>query len=315
MINPKYTKFVEIMNKGVKEGEELSCHTSFKIGGIADLFYTVKDENSLIKAVKSAKDLNIPMVVRGDGNNILVNDKGFRGLVIKNRCRGEIKILDENKILVYSGIQLSELLKFAAENSLSGLEFAAGIPGSVGGAIYMNAGAFGSSIGELVVKADVIDKNGNIYELNKEDFKFGYRTSRLQKSDEILVSVALKLVKGEKEKILQKMDEIIGIRKCKHPGGNMPCAGSYFKNIVPEDPNIKEESAGYYLEKAGTKKLRVGGAAVFDRHANFIVNVGGAKSSDVLKLANMMKQKVKEVFGIELEEEVVYLDDTEGLKR
>ena len=315
MINPNYIKFIEIMNEGVKEGEELSRHTSFKIGGKADLFYSAKDENSLIKAVKTAKILNIPIVIVGDGSNILVSDKGYRGVVIKNRCRGEIKIFNENKIFVYSGFQLSEVLKFAAEHSLSGLEFAAGIPGSVGGAVYMNAGAFGSSIGELALKGNVIDKNGNIYELNKKDFEFAYRSSRLQKSGEILIFVILKLINGEKEKILRKMNKIIGIRKGKHPTKNIPCAGSYFKNIVKEDPYITGEPAGYYLEKAGTKKLSVGGAAVFGKHANFIVNVGNAKSSDVLKLAEMMKQKVKEMFGIELVEEVVYLDYEEGFKR
>jgi len=315
MINLNYIKFIEIMNEGVKEGEELSRHTSFKIGGKADLFYSAKDENSLIKAVKTAKFLNIPTVIIGDGSNILVSDKGYRGVVVKNRCRGEIKIFNKNKIIVYSGFQLSEVLKFAAEHSLSGLEFAAGIPGSVGGAVYMNAGAFGSSIGELTVQGNVIDKNGNIHKLNKKDFEFGYRSSRLQKSDEILISVILKLVKGEKEKILQKMNKIIGIRKGKHPAKNIPCAGSYFRNIVKEDLDITGEPAGYYLEKAGTKKLRAGDAAVFDKHANFIVNVGNAKSSDVLKLAKMMKRKVKEMFGIELVEEVVYLDDEEGFKR
>ncbi len=315
MINPNYIKFIEIMNEGVKEGEELSHHTSFKIGGKADLFYSAKDEDSLIKAVKTAKILNIPAVIVGDGSNILVSDKGYRGVVVKNRKTKKKKKKKNNKIIEYSGFQLSEVLKFASEHTLSGLEFAAGIPGSVGGAVYMNAGAFGSSIGELTVKGNVIDKNGNIRELNKKDFEFGYRSSRLRKSDEILISVILKLVKGEKEQILQKMNKIIGIRKGKHPAKNIPCAGSYFKNIVKEDPDITGEPAGYYLEKAGTKKLKAGGAAVFGKHANFIVNMGNAKSSDVLKLAEMMKKKVKEMFGIELVEEVVYLDDKEGFKR
>ncbi len=307
MTNPNYKKFIEIMGDAVKEEEKLCRYTSFKIGGRADLFYAAKDIDSLQKAVKTAKDLEIPVVLIGAGNNILVSDEGLRGLVIRNECRREIKIFDKNKILVDAGIEFSELIEFAAENSLSGLEFASGIPGSVGGAVYMNAGAYGSSIGELIIKGNVIDREGNAYELDKKDFSFGYRSSRLQKSGEILVSVVLALEKGKKEEIFGKMNEIIEIRKSKHPSNGIPCAGSYFKNIA--EGKAKRESAGLYLDKAGVKNFKAGGAEVFEKHANFIINTGNAKASDVLRLAEMMKKSVKEKFGIELEEEVIYLDE------
>lgn len=313
--NIKYNKFIEIMGEEVRIEEELSKYTTFKIGGKADLFCLVKSEDILIRAVKVADELEIPFVVMGSGSNILVSDEGYRGLVIKNENKEKIEIFDENKIFVNSGVSLSELLEFSADNSLAGLDLLAGIPGSVGGAIYMNAGAFGCTIGEHILSGKVIDKSGNLYELNKGEFSFGYRSSRLQKSGEILVSIVLKLIKGEKEKIYNKINEIIEIRRKKHPDKTVPCAGSYFKNIIISGQMEKREPAGFYLEKAGLKGMQCGGAKVFEKHANFIINTGEAKSSDVLKLARIMKDKVKKLFGIELNEEVVYLDDIKGFSK
>ena len=290
MVNPNYIKFIEIMGEEVKVDEELRHYTSFKIGGKADLFYSAKDEICLQKIVKTVGNLGIPMVLIGTGNNIFFSDAGYRGVVVKNECKGEIKILEHNKIFVPSGIELCNVLRFAAEHSLSGLEFVSGIPGSIGGAVYMNAGAYGSSIGELVVSGSIIDREGCAFKLDKKDFHFGYRSSRLQKSGEILVSIILTLEAGKKEEIFSKINEIIEIRKSKHPSKDIPCAGSYFKNIIRNDDISKRESSGYYLEKAGAKKYKVGGAEVFEKHANFIINTGSAKSSDVLRLANMMKQ-------------------------
>ncbi len=309
MTNPNYIKFIEIMGEEVKVGEELRHYTSFKIGGKADLFYSAKDEICLQKIVKTVRDLGIPMVLIGAGNNIFFSDAGYRGLVVKNECKGEIKILENNKIFVPAGIELCDVLRFAAEHSLSGLEFASGIPGSIGGAVYMNAGAYGSSIGELVISGSIIDREGGAFKLDKMDFHFGYRSSRLQKSGEILVSIILALEDGKKEEIFRKINEIIEIRKSKHPAKDIPCAGSYFKNIIRNDTGSKRESSGYYLEKAGAKKYKVGDAEVSGKHANFIINTGSAKSSDVLKLADMMKQSVKEKFGIHLEEEVIYFGE------
>jgi UDP-N-acetylmuramate dehydrogenase len=313
--NIKYNKFIEIMGEEVRIEEELSKYTTFKIGGKADLFCLVKSEDILIRAVKVADELEIPFVVMGSGSNILVSDEGYRGLVIKNENKEKIEIFDENKIFVNSGVSLSELLEFSADNSLAGLDLLAGIPGSVGGAVYMNAGAFGCIIGEHILSGKVIDKSGNLYELNKGEFSFGYRSSRLQKSGEILVSIVLKLIKGEKEKIYNKINEIIEIRRKKHPDKTVPCAGSYFKNIIISGQMEKREPAGFYLEKAGLKGMQCGGAKVFEKHANFIINTGEAKSSDVLKLARIMKDKVKKLFGIELNEEVVYLDDIKGFSK
>lgn len=310
--NVKYNKFIEMMGEEVRVEEDLSKYTTFKIGGKADLFYSVKNEDSFIRVVKVCDELEIPFVVMGCGSNILVSDEGYRGLVIKNENKGNIGIFDEDKIFVNSGLSLSELLEFSADNSLAGLDLLAGIPGSVGGAVYMNAGAFGCTIDEHILYGKVLDKSGNLYELNRKDFSFGYRSSRLQKSGEILVSIVLRLIRGEKEKIYNKMNEIIEIRRKKHPDKTVPCAGSYFKNIIISGQVEKREPAGYYLDKAGLKGMQCGEAKVFEKHANFIINTGEAKSSDVLKLAQIMKDKVKETFGIELIEEVVYLDDIKG---
>ena len=310
----KYGEFIEGVGEDVLCDEPLFRHMSFKIGGKADLFYIAHNEADLIKAEKVANKLNIPFVLIGSGYNILVSDEGFRGLVIKNEIKNNMSLVGESEIFTDSGFQFAELLSFAAEYSLSGLESLAGIPGSIGGAVFMNAGAYGTAIGDTIIKGRIIDVAGNIKELEKNDFQFGYRTSRLQESNDVLVSVTVGLSKGNKNEITQKMDEIITLRKSKHPEESVPCAGSYFKNITKEGLNERREAAAYYLDKAGVKGLTRGEAAVFEEHANFIINKGTASASDVLELARVMKNKVKEKFDINLENEVRYLDENKGFE-
>lgn len=291
----------ETLGQNLKQNEKLAPHTTFGIGGEALLFYVARKPQDLIQAVLIAKECKIPFFVLGGGSNVLVSDSGFKGLLIKNRCN---KIfLNDKKITCQSGVLLDDLVSLGCENSLSGVEFAAGIPGTVGGAVYGNAGAFGKAVGDLLTEAVILNSQGRIEEVKKEYFEFGYRESKLKKTKDILLSATFKLTIGEKEKIKKEIQKNLEERKRKLPQREKS-AGCFFKNVVE---NGKKIPAGFLLEQVDAKKIKEGDAAVFNRHANILINLGKAKAEEVKRLANLLKRKVKEKFDIDLEEEVVYL--------
>jgi len=290
---------------GVKENVLLKNHTTFKIGGKAKYFFVAKNKKDLIKAILVAKKYNLPFFVLGGGSNTLVSDRGFEGLVIKiqnSRLRqgfgGQAKL---KTIYAEAGTSLGQLVNVALKNSLTGMEWATGIPGTVGGAIYGNAGAFGESIGDVVKKVEVLDTKDlrfKIYDLKK--CKFGYRDSIFKhKKNLIILSAKIQLKKGKKSEIKRKIKEFLDYRQETQPL-NFPSAGSVFKN----PPGF---SAGELIEKCGLKGKKIGKAKISEKHANFIVNLGGAKAKDVKKLINLIKKKIKKKFGITLEEEIQYL--------
>jgi len=294
----------EILGGKLKVNESLASHTTFRIGGPADFFYEAYTPEELIKGVNTAKELNLAYFILGGGSNLLVSDSGFRGLLIKNLCR---KVLcQDNKLTAQSGTLLSELVELSIEQSLTGLEFAAGIYGTLGGAVYGNAGAFGKSISNIFEEGIIVTPKGNLEIVNQAYFEFDYRYSKLKNVKDILLSATLVLQKGEKEKIKKKVEENLKVRKEKLPGKE-GCAGSFFKNIKSSRVFSSGVSAGYLLEQVGAKEVKVGDAKVFNKHANIIVNSGKAKAEDVKKLARILKEKVKEKFNLELEEEVIYL--------
>lgn len=283
-------------------GRPLAPFTSYKTGGPARYFVAVNSADEIATVVAKAKKLSLPYFLIGGGSNLLVSDEGFDGLIVKVDVRG-LAVVDDTSIESGAGENLMALVAFATANSLTGLEFAAGIWGSVGGAVYGNAGAFGGEIGSVTTAVTLVDNSGQVKEVGPDYCRFGYRDSYLKVTHEIVARVRLQLQKGDHAAIKKRVEEILALRDSKHPNTGKS-AGCFFKNIPdPSQPHGKLP-AGKLLEESGAKELQVGGARVFDKHANIIVNTGNATSSDIRILADKMKQLVFEKFKIELQEEV-----------
>jgi len=283
----------------------LSRHSSFRIGGPADFFFSARSMKELVSCLEFIRERSLPYYVIGSGTNMLFADSGFRGLIVKNEVQGISRLKDEGRIDALAGTPLSDLVAFALDNSLEGIEFAVGIPGTVGGAVYGNAGAWGLSVGQVLEEAVVFDEKGKEFRVGKGFFEFGYRDSILKRRHLPLIEAVFRLRKGDRGRIQARMDEFLAKRKSPWPSAKMAYAGSYFKN--PTLPDGTRVAAGELLDKVGAKELRKGGAAVYSGHANFILNCGGATAEDIRALARTLKARVKRKFGIELEEEVVYL--------
>jgi UDP-N-acetylmuramate dehydrogenase len=296
---------VEIANlKGdVRPNELMSKHTSFGIGGPADVFARPADQQDLKVLLQTIKRQNLKYCIVGGGTNLLVRDGGYRGVLISLQRMNTVKIDREYRsiggsfAMVYAeaGALLSQALSFAVEEGLTGLEFAAGIPGTVGGAVCMNAGTSLGELGDIVDAVTLISPHGELITRSREEMEFGYRTSSVPEGH-IIFAVRVALRRDDKEKIKARVAELLAARKQRQPQGR-PNAGSIFKNP-------SEASAGKLIESAGLKGKAVGGAQVSDRHANFIVNTGKASASDVLALMELVKRTVLEVHGVRLEPEV-----------
>jgi UDP-N-acetylmuramate dehydrogenase len=295
--------FLERIGASPSENVPLSAMSSFGIGGPADLFFEARTEGELAAAVSLAVAERFPFYVIGGGNNLLFDDSGYRGLIIRNRLEGVA--LGEIRISVLSGTGLPCVLREALGASLCGLEFLAGIPGTVGGAVYGNAGAYGWSIGEVLETATILRPGGRKEALSREELGFGYRDSALKKTPGIVLSATLLCSPGDSAESETKIRDILEKRRVKHPPLGTACAGSYFKNSV--SGTGARIAAGKLLQQAGACGLAVGDAAVYENHANFIINKGNARAKDVLTLAEELKDKVFKAFGIRLEEEVIYL--------
>lgn len=281
--------------------EPMTKHTSFHIGGPADLMAQPQSEAELRALLMKAAEAAVPVTLVGNGSNLLVRDKGIRGLVIKlgNMLR-DIEI--DGKVLTFgSGVSLAMASKKAAELGLSGMEFAVGIPGSIGGAVYMNAGAYDGEMAKVVRSVRVMDAAGNVSELTAEELDFGYRHSALQGSGKIVTSVTVELASGDKQAIADKMADFSNRRITKQPL-ELPSAGSMFKR----PPGY---FAGTLIDQTGLKGYTVGGAQVSTKHAGFVVNTGGATAADVLQLISDVQAKVMAVHGVKLEPEVLVLGE------
>ena len=267
----------------------MSKHTTFKTGGIADFLVIPQNKNEMINLLK----LNVSKTIIGNGSNLLVKDGGIRGLVIKTTGLKNYKV-DGEYITSEAGMLLSKLSNIAKENSLTGLEFACGIPGTLGGAVMMNASAYGGETSNVVIETEYADINGNVYTTTNHEF--GYRKSIFMDKQYIILESKLKLSKGNREEIENKMKELMQSRNSKQPISK-PSAGSTFKR--PEG-----HFAGKLIEDAGLKGYKIGGAQVSDLHAGFIINDGNATSKDILELIKYIQDKVKNEFGVDLEPEV-----------
>ncbi|MCX7779127.1 MAG: UDP-N-acetylmuramate dehydrogenase [Patescibacteria group bacterium] len=314
-------KLKKELGKNLKFNEPLKKWTTFRIGGPARYFFLAKSGKDLIKAVTLAKKLKIPYFILGGGSNLLCSDVGYNGLIIKIQ-NSKFKI-QNSKILAEAGTKLSQLVRISLERKLTGLEWAAGIPGTLGGAIHGNAGwpSKRKNISTVVESVEVLkidDGKLKIEKFSRHDCQFGYRASIFQKNNNLVIlSALLKLKKGNKEKIKKEIIEILKIRQKKIPQGFS--AGCIFKNskfkiqnskLLKEYPQLKEFKksgiipTGWLIEKLGLKGKKIGGAKISEKHANFIINQGGAKAKDVLKLINLIEKMVLKKFNLKLEKEI-----------
>ena len=280
--------------------EPMSRHTTFRVGGEAECMAVVESKEELSQLVSYLGRIEQDYFVLGNGSNLLVGDKGYRGIIVKLGPRLSAVGVEKNHIAAGAGVLLSKVAYAARDAGLSGLEFAAGIPGSIGGAIVMNAGAYGE-MKQVVQMVRVMDKEGEILTLDNDTMEFGYRTSIIRDRPFIVLGVVLKLTPGNKEEISAKMEELMKQRKSKQPL-EYPSAGSTFKR--PE---------GYYAGKlimdAGLRGYRIGGAQVSEKHCGFVINAGGASAADIREVIEEVQERVKDRFHVRLEPEVIFLGD------
>lgn len=317
----------DLVGEDLRENEPMSRHTTLKVGGPARWFWAASDVEQLVRVLTACTQHEIPTLFIGHGSNLLMSDRGYDGLVIKNRCKGT-RIGEET--YAESGVSFGSLFLQTAQAGFAGLEWAIGIPGTVGGALVSNAGAYRGNIGPLVQSVRVFD-NGRDETVGPEWMGFAYRDSRLRRIAEegghigrtVILSCHLHLSEqGEPREIMARAKEYQAQRRAKQPYA--PSAGSFFKNVNDKalaealptlTPGMKAAGvvpAGYLSEACGLKGVREGGAQVAEKHANFLINAGGATATDLRRLACRVKSAVRERFGITLEEEVLYVGDWSG---
>ena len=297
----------------------LAKHTYFKLGGVADLFVEVKTKEELVEAVRYAIESKLPYLVLGGGSNVLVSDDGFRGLVIKNKtsavkikgftgggAKGKLD-LKEAIVEAESGVTANYLIRYTLDEGLAGLEDMLGLPGTVGGAVYNNSHHLDKLFADHIIEVEVIGADGIIKKYTNAECQFDYDYSIFHKTKETILSASFQLKRGDKAALWEVATAAVKRRSSTQPLG-LPSSGCMFKNITLADRmrlGVPTASAGYLIDKAGLKGLRVGGAVVSDVHANFIINDGTATSKDVSCLVENIKQKIKDKFGVSLVEEVI----------
>lgn len=271
-------------------------YTSFKVGGPAELFLSPEDAGQTAKLVRFCEKEEIPVFVLGKGSNLLVSDRGIKGAVIYTGKQCGISLVDENTVRAQSGASLAQLCTFALENSLSGLEFAYGIPGTVGGAVFMNAGAYGGEMKDVLLNSEYVSTDGTSGEFDNEAMELSYRHSAYENSNLVITAASVRLAPADRNEIKSTMNDILARRKEKQPL-EYPSAGSTFKR--PEG-----NFAGALIEQCGLKGVSVGGAQVSEKHAGFIINRGGATAADILSLIKHVQARVKAQTGVSLETEI-----------
>lgn len=297
-----YKQLLNILEEdSIKVDEPMKKHISFKVGGPADFLVKPKTEEELSQVIKFAKKENIHFIVIGNGSNLLVKDGGIRGMVIELSDNFNNYEIEGNIIKAQSGALLAILGRNALKNSLTGFEFASGIPGTLGGALAMNAGAYGGEMKQVVKSVRLMDREGNIFELSNEEMKFEYRRSILTTNDYIVLSAVIELQQGNTDEIKETMEDYANRRSTKQPL-KFPSAGSTFKR--PEG-----HFAAKLIDDCGLRGLSLRGAQVSDKHCGFVINPGEANAKDILDLIFIVKSTVNAKFGIMLEEEVKILGE------
>ncbi len=281
--------------------EPMSRHTTFRVGGAAECMVLIEREEELLKLVPYLNQIEQDYFILGNGSNLLVGDKGYRGIVIKLGEGMNRITVEGDHIYVQAGALLSKTAAVARDAELSGMEFAAGIPGSIGGGVVMNAGAYDGEMKQITESVKVMDQEGRILVLDNDTMEFGYRTSIIKNRPFIVLEVVLRMQAGRKDEIQAKMDELMAKRQSKQPL-NYPSAGSTFKR--PEG-----YFAGKLIMDAGMRGYRIGDAQVSDKHCGFVVNIGNASAADVKEVIEEVQERVKERFHVNLEPEVIFLGE------
>ncbi|MDR2043168.1 MAG: UDP-N-acetylmuramate dehydrogenase [Clostridium sp.] len=303
MISGTVTEILKgfVPEKNILFQEPLGKHTTFRIGGSADCFIEIESKEQLKRLQRYFYQLEIPFFVLGNGSNLLVGDRGFRGVVLHiGNAMGAVTVRGR-RVTAQAGALLSRVAKEACEHGLTGFEFAAGIPGTIGGGIVMNAGAYGGECGRAVALVEVLDQEGNTLELDHPSMEFGYRTSSIKNQPFIVTQVTLELEHADPAGIRSRMEELAAKRRQKQPL-EYPSAGSVFKR--PEG-----HYAGELIMNAGLRGFQTGGARVSDKHCGFIINTGNATAADVVDVIREVQERVKEKFYVELETEILLLGD------
>lgn len=292
-----FKKFIPSENIHLQES--MSNHTTFRVGGAADCLIEIQNEEQLRRAQDYLSRMELPFVLLGNGSNVLVSDAGFPGVVLQlGRGMSEIRI-EGNCVIAQAGAQLAQVSAAAREAGLAGLEFACGIPGTVGGGVVMNAGAYGGEMKQVVSSVTVMSPQGEVLELGNADMEFGYRRSVIRNRPFAVTKVVFALEPGDREQIKARMDELAAKRREKQPL-EYPSAGSTFKR--PEG-----YFAGELIMKAGLRGFRIGGAQVSEKHCGFVINAAGASAADIMEVIQEVKMRVKNQFNVELEPEIVML--------
>ncbi|MGU8531755.1 UDP-N-acetylmuramate dehydrogenase [Clostridium perfringens] len=296
----QYMEFYKLLGEFYNEEDitvdsPMSEHIYFRVGGPADILVTPVNEEQVVNTLKLCREYNVPYFILGNGSNILVKDGGISGVVIKFNKLNKITT-EGNCVTAQSGALLKDVSKAALENNLRGFEFACGIPGSIGGAVFMNAGAYNGEMAHVIKSARVIDENCNIKNLTKEELELGYRSSIVMKKGYVVIEATVELESGEYASIKDKIDDLTNRRESKQPL-EYPSAGSTFKR--PEG-----YFAGKLIQDSGLKGFSIGGAAVSEKHSGFVINKGGATAKDVLDVIAHVQKTVKENFDVELHTEV-----------
>ena len=293
----------------------LSDCTTFRLGGPCDQLITCQTPQQVERVVGELGKRDIPFLLIGGGSNLLVSDEGVKGIVIRYTSAIPLVSRDGNDILVSGSTQLDDLVLFALENDLGGLNYASGIPGTVGGAVVGNAGAFGEQVGDYLKSVVLIDHKGNKKKVGPEALGFKYRDSHLKQTGDIVMNCRFSCCPADKKKMRQQRQEILDLRHQKHPDLTMhPCAGSFFRNIEPTSKAQQRQAAGWFLEQAGAKDFRVGGACVFEKHANIIIKSDGCTAQDVFDLSELMSTVVREKYNLSLIREVRLVGPFKGME-
>lgn len=286
-----------VPSENIHVQEPMNRHTTFRLGGPAECLVEIENSQQLARIQHYLYQIEMPFLILGNGSNLLIGDRGYYGVVLQIGSKMNQLSVEDTKITVQAGALLSQIAKAALEHGLTGFEFASGIPGTIGGGVVMNAGAYGGEMKQVVTSVTVLDKEGNELELDNDTMEFGYRTSAIKSHPFIVTQVTLKLQHGDKAQIKDKMEELAARRRQKQPL-EYPSAGSTFKR--PEG-----YFAGELIMNAGMRGYRIGGAQVSEKHCGFIINVGNACSADILDLIHEVQNNVKEKFNVDLEPEVV----------
>ena len=308
-------ELIKELKLDIKPKARLEDYTTFRLGGACRALIPCRTPSELESVIKHLVRDKLPFILIGGGSNLVVSDEGIDCFVVRYVSDKPIIRREENDLIVSGSTNLDALARYAALQSLEGLNYTSGIPGTVGGAVVGNAGAFGKQVGDVLKSVTVISRSGEKRQLGPKNLGFRYRHSILKETDDIVLEVCFALIPGNKDALLKEREETLSIRHEKHPDlRTHPCAGSFFRNIEPTSKAGKRQAAGWFLEQAGGKSLHVGGAVIFEKHANIIVKGENCKAQDVLELSKKMAQLVKETFNLQLEREVRFVGKFDGIK-